>query len=176
MEDAGIKEIAANCSRLQTLILLGCFRISDDALICIRYVELLLKQKADRNILTRYIYFIAIKHSTACKELTEVDLSHCPQLTDVALTALMKGCKKLAHIRIAGCYRFSARKIGELVSHYKDSLQTLDVSYIPSLSDNTLAPLLLCTKLTTALLCYGKFKTPDYGKQGNRITEPPISI
>ena len=153
VSDDAVKEIAAHCPNLETLILSGCYKITDESLRYIRFsnnVSILSCPPTNR-------WHLRILNS-GCKTLRHIDVAHCRQLTDTGLDYLMKGCKHLESISIKECVAVSPKKIGDMIACYKATLEVINISNIPCVTDSAVGSLLSCSKLRKASLCYGDYK------------------
>jgi hypothetical protein len=98
--DDALHALAKGCPLLQTLVLSRSNRITDVGVIALveGCRELRMLTLSSANLTDRALVVVAER----CPGLTDLSLYACPQVTDIGLTALVHGCRKLFYLSICG--------------------------------------------------------------------------
>eukprot|EP01018_Ginkgo_biloba_P009002 Gb_39138 [translate_table: standard] len=159
--DAGFRAILHACSNLQKLELLRTTQLTDLVFHDISATPLTLAHVSLRscNLITDF----SITHLSYCKNLQVLDLKGCrgvgddslkavsglsklktlllnsSDVSDFGLSCLGSGSALLASLSLRGCERITDKGISALVAgSLVQTLQILDLSNIPNLSDNAI--------------------------------------
>lgn len=116
----------ANLSRLVTLRLAACTRLSDASLaVCLRYVEL---RDLDLDLchgVTDVTLLAVAAHNPSLERLS---VAQCGGITDDGVAAVVRQCRRLARLNLSGCGRVTARSLDAIAAAAPLSLRELDVS------------------------------------------------
>ncbi|KAL5983006.1 hypothetical protein ACLOJK_017086 [Asimina triloba] len=133
--DESILSLADSCKNLKTLIVGGCRNISDESMkvLAIARSDTLRHLRLDwcSNISDASVSCIL----SNCRNLEALDISCCPEITDVAFSGLERGESEacLRVLKACNCPKITVSGIGLLLKFCK-SLQYLDVSSCPNIT------------------------------------------
>uniref|UniRef100_A0A8C5WH41 F-box and leucine rich repeat protein 13 n=1 Tax=Leptobrachium leishanense TaxID=445787 RepID=A0A8C5WH41_9ANUR len=150
VSDLSLLRIAQKCHNITFLSLRYCENVTDSGIELLGNMALLISidlsgtsitdQVCQCSQLSLMIVYINITFQKFCqqsKDLEQLDVSHCLQVTDATVKSLTYACNNLTSVSIAGCPKVTDLSIQSIsgVCHY---LHMLDISGCVYLGDGVL--------------------------------------
>ncbi len=124
--DAGVQVLAPTLHALEALVLTGCRRCGDGACV-------------------------ALGRHAACIERIELELLH--RVSDAGVQALVRGCPRLADLRLGGCKSVTGVSTSLIADHCAGRMHRLGLGGLVSLTDVDLEDVGRMSNLTRLELC-----------------------
>lgn len=141
MTDDTLERICSNCPNLKSLDLSSCYSLSASVASIVRHCPQLESLSLRYGAAQQGLGSLA-----GCSHLRALDLGHCRQLTDAALTSIASGCTVLNILDISEGLQIGDGAIAAVATHCL-GLQKLNLYRCTSLTDCALESLARCSQL-----------------------------
>uniref|UniRef100_A0A7S3DCF7 F-box/LRR-repeat protein 15-like leucin rich repeat domain-containing protein n=1 Tax=Palpitomonas bilix TaxID=652834 RepID=A0A7S3DCF7_9EUKA len=132
LTDKGVSVMAESCPQLIVVDLSGCSKVGNGSLKALGDHCTALKELG--MSMCSAVTDKGLSSLSPCKELSNVDFSHCRQVSDVGISVLANACPRLSTLQLTACSELSDASLQELSQHCPD-LTSLNMSYCSKVTD-----------------------------------------
>ena len=153
--DTGIVRLAKECPQLIELNLHYCHSLDNQSVIAVAQNCPMLKSlNLSIGILTNELDDESITALANCKQLTNLNLSNCEEITDASVTKVAQSCTSLTNLNLYGCEKLTDASV-IAVSQNCPELKVLSLENCPAITDASITLIAQgCMQLTVLSLSW----------------------